>query len=229
MLINGIEIEVIKKKIKNMYIHVRRDGSVLITAPMRVSKRDIIGFAASKTEWIREKQRIAQTVVSTHRELSYVTGEQIFLWGKIYTLILRDNSGVCDLSFAGDNCFLSMKNASTPAERKSFVREQYRALLVEKINVILPQIEVQTALECNLWRTKYMKTRWGTCNTVKKCLWFNVRLAQKPPECLEYVVLHELAHTVVPNHGKDFVAIMDKFMPQWREVKKRLNAPEFSI
>lgn len=68
-----------------------------------------------------------------------------------------------------------------------------------------------------------MKTRWGTCNTTQKRVWFNVQLAEKPKECLEYVILHELAHLKVSNHGMAFRAIMDKHMPQWQEVKKKLN------
>jgi predicted metal-dependent hydrolase len=68
-----------------------------------------------------------------------------------------------------------------------------------------------------------MKTRWGTCNTRTRKIWLNLQLAKKPVECLEYVILHELAHLKVPNHGKDFIAIMDQYMPDWREIKARLN------
>ena len=68
-----------------------------------------------------------------------------------------------------------------------------------------------------------MTTRWGTCNTNTKKLWFNLQLAKKPVECIEYIILHELAHLKVKNHGEDFVAIMDSFMPYWRETKKKLN------
>lgn len=68
-----------------------------------------------------------------------------------------------------------------------------------------------------------MTTRWGTCNIEKKRLWFNLQLAKKPLECLEYVILHELAHLKEKTHNKDFVAILDSYMPNWREVKSKLN------
>ena len=71
-----------------------------------------------------------------------------------------------------------------------------------------------------------MKTRWGTCNTKTKKIWLNVRLAEHPAECLEYVILHELAHTRVPNHGADFKAILTEYMPDWRTVKRRLKDNE---
>ena len=68
-----------------------------------------------------------------------------------------------------------------------------------------------------------MTTRWGTCNTSTGKIWLNLQLAKKPTECLEYVVLHELAHLKVPNHGKAFEAVLDRYMPDWRSVRTRLN------
>ena len=69
-----------------------------------------------------------------------------------------------------------------------------------------------------------MTTRWGTCNTQTKKIWINLQLAKKPRECLDYILLHELAHLKVRNHGKAFVAILDAHMPNWREIKRELNA-----
>ena len=68
-----------------------------------------------------------------------------------------------------------------------------------------------------------MTTRWGTCNTKTGKIWFNLQLAKKPVECLEYVILHELVHLQVKNHGPDFVAMMDLHMPYWRDIKIQLN------
>jgi predicted metal-dependent hydrolase len=69
-----------------------------------------------------------------------------------------------------------------------------------------------------------MTTRWGTCNTAKRKIWLNLQLAKKTPECLEYVILHELIHLRERNHNKNFIAQMDKFMPCWRDIKKNLNS-----
>ena len=69
-----------------------------------------------------------------------------------------------------------------------------------------------------------MITRWGTCNTNTRKIWLNLQLAKKPVECLEYGMLHELAHLKVKNHGADFVAILDQYLPYCRELTKQLNA-----
>ena len=68
-----------------------------------------------------------------------------------------------------------------------------------------------------------MTTRWGTCNTNTRKIWLNLQLAKKPIDCLEYVILHELVHLKIRNHNKDFVAMMDRYMPYWGEIRKKLN------
>ena len=96
-------------------------------------------------------------------------------------------------------------------------------MLKQEIERLLPKWERITELHCEGWQTKYMVTRWGTCNTEKKKLWFNLQLAQKPIECLEFVILHELIHLRTRKHDATFVAYMDLYMPNWREVRDELN------
>ena len=73
------------------------------------------------------------------------------------------------------------------------------------------------------YQIKKMKTRWGTCNTATKKIWINFELVRKSDICIEYVILHELAHLRVPNHGNDFVYIMNYYMPSWEKIREELN------
>ena len=68
-----------------------------------------------------------------------------------------------------------------------------------------------------------MKTRWGTCNYRTKHIRLNTELVTKPSHLLEYVVVHEMVHLIVPNHGARFVALMDEHYPSWREARAELN------
>jgi len=68
-----------------------------------------------------------------------------------------------------------------------------------------------------------MKTKWGASSPHRRTIRLNLELAKKDIECLDYVVLHEMAHFIVPHHGDDFVALLDQHMPNWRHVKKHLN------
>ena len=68
-----------------------------------------------------------------------------------------------------------------------------------------------------------MKTKWGGCNPLTRNIRLNTDLAKKPPECLDYVVLHELAHLRERTHSPEFFALLDRSMPQWRHVRQTLN------
>jgi predicted metal-dependent hydrolase len=68
-----------------------------------------------------------------------------------------------------------------------------------------------------------MKTRWGTCNVTARRLWLNLELAKKPPQCLDYILVHEMIHLVERHHNDRFKGFMDSFMPQWRLFEEELN------
>ena len=72
-----------------------------------------------------------------------------------------------------------------------------------------------------------MKTRWGTCNTATRKIWLNLQLVKQPPDCLDYVIAHELTHLRYPGHGQDFKAFLTRAMPNWPEVRKALNNQTF--
>lgn len=74
------------------------------------------------------------------------------------------------------------------------------------------------------WRVRWMKTNWGSCNPRAPRLWFNLALVKVPPECIEYVVLHELLHLVDASHGDRFIEALDLDLPDWRERRALLNA-----
>ncbi len=68
-----------------------------------------------------------------------------------------------------------------------------------------------------------MRSRWGSCQPATGRICLNVRLALYPPECLEYVVVHELAHLIVAGHGSEFRRVMDSFLPDWQSVAAKLR------
>jgi predicted metal-dependent hydrolase len=68
-----------------------------------------------------------------------------------------------------------------------------------------------------------MKTRWGSCNPATASIRLNTDLAKKPIQCLEYIVVHEMMHLLEPTHNARFIALMDRYMPQWQERRQLLN------
>ena len=198
------------------------DGKVRVSAPVHMSDESIAMFVRTKLTWIRKQQeKFEQQPRQSARE--YVSGETLYVFGKQYFLHVEYSYKGNSLVLSGNEAILTVRKESTSKQREAFVNEWYRALLKEKIETYLPKWENITGLYCDSWQTKYMTTRWGTCNTKTRKLWFNLQLAKKPIECIEYVILHELAHLKVRNHSKEFVAILDQYMPYWREIKKLLN------
>lgn len=68
-----------------------------------------------------------------------------------------------------------------------------------------------------------MKTKWGSCNPTLRSIRLNTELARKPRECLEYILVHELAHLSEASHSPRFIAILDGALPQWRDLRQQLN------
>ncbi|WP_455526801.1 M48 family metallopeptidase [Huintestinicola sp.] len=222
--VSNIPIEVNRKNIKNLHLSVLPpDGKVRVSSPMHLSDESIIMFVRTKLSWIRKQQNKFQNQ-SRQTERQYISGETMYVFGKQYFLRVEYSYKGNSLELSGNNAILTVRKESTSKQRENYVNEWYRGLLKEKIQVYLPKLEKITGLYCDSWQTKYMTTKWGTCNTNTKKLWFNLQLAKKPLECLEYVILHELAHLKVKNHDEDFVAILDEYMPNWKERKQILNS-----
>jgi predicted metal-dependent hydrolase len=112
---------------------------------------------------------------------------------------------------------------ATRKMREAAMRAWHGHELLAAAKPLAARWERALGVRVNEVRARHMSTRWGSCSGAPKRVWLSTRLAKKPPACLEYVVLHELAHLLVMNHGSGFVAIMDRHMPDWRERRAALN------
>lgn len=223
IVVSNISVEVIKKNIKNMHLSVLPpDGRVRVSAPTQLTDEAITMFVRTKLGWIKKQQEKFQLQLR-QSERQYVSGETLYVWGKQYFLQVEYSYKGNALTLSGDKAILTVRKESSPKQRESFVNEWYRNLLKQEVAKYLPKWEKTTGLYCSSWQSKYMTTKWGTCNPTSKKIWLNLQLAKKPIECLEYVILHELAHLKAHNHGPEFTAILDQYMPYWREHKRRLN------
>jgi len=104
------------------------------------------------------------------------------------------------------------------------LKRQYRQQLLEQLPPLIARYERALQVSVKDIGLRHMKTRWGTCNTRTHRVCFNLELARRSPEALEYVVAHELTHLRVPGHGKRFYALMDEVMPDWREQRRALHS-----
>lgn len=223
LVVNGTEVSVVKKSIKNMHLYVKPpEGRVEVSAPIHLSDESIELFVRTKIGWIRRQQeKFEKQPRQTERE--YVSGEAFYVWGRQHYLLVNYSNKGNSLVLDGDKAILTVREGSTVEQRERFINEWYRGVLKNEIERLLPKWIEITGLRPDSWQTKNMTTRWGTCNVKTRKIWLNLQLAKKPIDCLEYVILHELAHLEVKNHNDQFIAIMDRHMPNWREIRKKLN------
>lgn len=221
--VGGIDICAEKKRIKNMYIRViPPDGNVRITAPMAAADDTIRMFAVSRIAWIK-KQRQKFLDQPRQAERRYATGESYYLWGKRYRLDVVYSNIRNDVSISGQKIVLQVRKNSTPQRRARVMDEWYREVLKKAIPPVFEKCERLVGVKANEWQVKNMKTKWGTCNLQAKRIWLNLQLVKKTPECLEYIIVHELVHLLEKSHNDVFKGYMDRFYPNWRTVKANLN------
>jgi len=222
LIISGVAIDICKKNIKNMHLYVKPpNGKVTVSAPLSMNDKAIERFLRTKIAWIKRQVSKFDTQ-PRQSEREHISGETLFVWGKQYYMQIEYGTRN-SLLLSGNKAILTARKKSTSKQRENFIKEWYRKQLKGEIIRLLPKWEKITGLKCNSWQTKYMTTRWGTCNPKTKKIWLNLQLAKKTPECIEYIILHELIHLREKHHNERFVSFMDRYMPMWREVKVTLN------
>ena len=234
MVIAGIEIELIRKRVKNVNLRIHTpDGRVTVSAPRRTSEAFIAEFVAAKAPWIRKQQaRIA--AMPPRPELAYTHGEEHAFLGHPYPLEIYAAVGRPGAEFQSDGPAESPEesrlvvHARAPrdaAEIKRHIDRAYRRELQQRLDMLVPKWEQRLGVKTTKIRIRAMKRKWGACRTRTGDVVFNLELAKHIPRAIEYLVLHELAHLIEASHNARFQAILTEHMPDWREVEATLNGP----
>lgn len=227
-MINGIPVCLEKKKIKNMYIRVLPpEGTVCVTVPRQTSRENIIKFVISREAWIRKAQE-RMKARALPAVLEYKTGEVHWFFGEALYLEVRyaDKRSV---KRCGDRLILTVHQNDSQKAREKTLNQWYRGKLKEQLFTITGACEKRVGISGKEYRIKNMKTRWGSCNVTDRRIWLNLKLAEKPLECLEYVVIHELVHLLEPSHNPVFWRYVEEFCPDFRRREQRLNSREAQV
>ena len=228
IVVDGIPINVTKKKIRNMYIRIKAGGIVNASVPLYASHDGICEFLYSKADWIRkyvqlEKQNSAPSLPTA------VPGEHMHIFGKEYELIV--SIGYKQKSFKLypelGKAVLKVASGTSVAEGRKVIKEALRSELKRIVMQRMPYIEHYAGLKCSRWHIRHMKSRWGSCNVRTKVIYLNLRLATKPIKCIDYIIIHELIHTVIADHGSEFKRMRDKLVPNWKELDDILCKAEY--
>ena len=223
--ISNIEIDVIRKDIKNMHLAVYPpNGRIKISAPNRMDEEVVRLFAISKLGWIKKHIKNFQNQPrETIRD--YISGESHFFLGQRYLLKLVEHTGYSKVEMKGTKQILLKINPGASTEDKSkMMKEWYRRELKKILPELITKWEKAIGVKSNDWGVKQMRTKWGACNIEEKRIWLNLELAKKPLVCIEYIIVHELVHLLERNHNDRFIHHMNQFMPKWRLHRDELNS-----
>jgi predicted metal-dependent hydrolase len=220
---DDVPFEIVRKRIKYLRLTVRPPlGEVRISAPMRTSARRIHEFVASQLEWIRRQQQRVRTR-KPPLVYTYTDGEIHRVWGVEHRLEIVERDGRPTVELSDDTIRLNVRPASGVAERRKLLSKFYGALLRESIPPLIAKWEPVLEVSVARFFIRDMKTRWGSCTPRSRRIRLSTDLARKSPECLEYVVVHEMVHILEASHNRRFIRLMDRFLPDWRLRKQELN------
>ena len=221
--LGDIAVDVVLKDIKNVHLSVYPPtGRVRISAPKRMKMETIRVFAISKLDWIKQQQKkLREQERETPRE--YLDRESHYVWGKRYLLTVSESDERPLIELKHSSMLLRVRPRTDADKRQALLEAWYRERLKEAVTPLIERWQPPLGVTVERFFVQRMKTKWGSCNHKARTIRLNTELAKKPPECLEYIVVHELVHLLEPTHNSRFVALMDRFMPKWQFHRQVLN------
>ena len=171
----------------------------------------------------RQKTKFKAQLRQSRREM--VSGESHYFLGRRYRLRVVLQDGPAKVIVRNSSIIeLRISQGKDPSQGERILQRWYRQQLNEPIPPLLEKwqraLGVQVA-ECSV---KKMKTKWGSCSVEAGRIWLNLELAKKAPQCLEYIVAHEMIHLIERRHNERNTALMNKFIPNWRLIREELNS-----
>lgn len=221
--LSDIAVDVVRKDIKNVHLSVHPPtGRVRIAAPERMSLDTIRVFAISKLPWIRQQQRkLQEQERETPRE--YLDRESHYVWGRRYLLNVVESEQPPSVELTHSSIVLRLRPETDHKKKEAIVAEWYREQVKKAVPPLVAKWGRLIGLKVERFYVQRMKTKWGSCNPRARTIRLNTDLAKKPRECLEYVLVHEMIHLLVPTHNTRFTTLMDQFMPKWQLHRQVLN------
>lgn len=255
--IDGLEIpvSVIRKRVKNLNLRVRADGTVTLSIPQHLPLARAQEFLERKGSWIAERVR-RNIERRTSTDFAGELPDRIPLWGKLVPCGAVQGApgqsasdrgaggqaipgqGVGGQAITGQTAVnrnisgQSVSGQTTPGQTaidQAALDELYRTEVLRALPDVVERMEARIGVHAARWSVRVMKTRWGSCTPKTGAIRINARLAAYPPECLEFVVAHELVHLLEPSHNTRFHALLDEFCPDNRHPAKLLREAPDSV
>lgn len=216
--VDGLRVELRRGPVKSVRLGVRPDGSVRLSAPSRAPEQRLRDFVREHRQWLVEQKDRQDARRAPADHLRH--GGRVRLWGR-WLEVVREH-GIRAGAQVREGRVHIVAPDDAAAERA--VERLRRREIGARVEAIAPALEQRVGRAPVAYRYRMMVSRWGTCNVVSRHITLNTWLVQRPPDELEYVLVHELAHLVERGHGPRFRAVMDAALPGWRGIRERLQS-----
>jgi predicted metal-dependent hydrolase len=251
VIVDGLEVSLLRKQVKYVRLHVSpKDGHVWVSMPHGVAAKHAVDFVRERRTWIEHaQQKLAERRAAAPPDLEPKVPQEVALWGEQLKLEVRPVYGSLGgrrldplAATASRRFFLPpagwVWTRQDPDRLIIFVPAGYEqdpvlvdAAIAAFYEAVVKEWLVQLAArwvplvgrQPKRWTVRRMKTRWGSCRQDTARITLNDRLAALPPEMMEQVVVHELVHLWVPNHGQEFYDRMDALLPEWRHIRRAMR------
>ena len=199
-------VEIIYKNNKNMYLRIKDDLKIVVTAPLKISEKKIQKFVESNIDYISK-------VIIKKEEVLAKKQDKFQYLGKLYDICYINERKI----FLGDEKALIGKNVNIDNWYKKNAIEVFENYYNSCFQ------NFKEAKYKPLLKIRKMKGKWGVCNITNKTITLNLELIKLNPKYLIYVIYHELCHLKHPNHSKDFWTLVEKYVPNYKQIKKEMK------
>lgn len=219
-----IEYVLSRRSKRNINIVIKNDEQIYVSAPKRVSLKEIESVLLDKIDWILKTKETMKTKNLISNHLSFENDSDILVYGELKKLKVIPNNRNYILIVDNEVLFYVKEKYINNIDYKNkcltkLLREELMNTATEFINKYLKLM----SLNISEFDIRIMKSRWGTCIPSKKKIVLNYNLIHCPLRSIEYVALHEVTHLIHPNHSKKFYDSISLYMNDWKDRKKALQ------
>lgn len=214
LILNNLEIKIQYKKIKNIILKVNERKQIIVSVPSRISKTEIYKFLESKNDWIQ----------NTLNKYQKVNPSDFYYLGKKYEVEHIHTESKSPLYKIEGDMFKIFLHQGVPEKTKNrHLEKHFEEKLIEITRDFFEKWERNLGISKKSLEVKKMRGKWGYCHTRNHDICLNSELIKKDLKFIEYVVLHELCHILVPNHGPNFKNLLNIHMPDWKNIVKEYS------
>ena len=216
---NNINLIVNYKKIRSLILKIKGVRTVEVSAPSKISDEKIFKFIDSKISWIIKNENRVQEHINSISKKKYLDGETHYFLGNKYELEIEDSKNY-QVQITDKNIVLQIPEATSIGARERLLNSWYLSQLKEIVEDSFKKWELKTGLIKSELIYEKMRGKWGYCNFKTKLISINTEIIKKDIDFIDYVVLHEICHLKVPNHGSEFKNLLNLYLPNWKRIQK---------